>query len=122
MRRKQMEANDMAINSFKDVQNFINQFLKDNNETSGVPSAPHRDFWNSLSYANFTQGNVPGVTDDNKHPVRILIPKNSARSTIIQVLNGTSTIFDQMPANGPPFFNQDQVKELADWIDAGCPE
>jgi hypothetical protein len=117
-----MEANDMAINSFKDVQNFINQFLSDNHEASGVPTAPHKDFWNSLTYTQFTQGTVPGVTDDNDNPVRILIPNNSAASTIIQVLNGTSTIFDQMPANGPPFFSQPQVKELADWIDAGCPE
>jgi hypothetical protein len=112
----------MAINSFKDVQNFINQFLKDNKETSGVPNAPHLDFWNSLSYTDFTQGNVPGVTDENNKPVRVLIPGNSAASTIIQVMNGSSTVFDQMPANGPPFFSSPQVKELADWIDAGCPQ
>jgi hypothetical protein len=112
----------MAINSFNDVQNFINQVLKANKEASDVPSAPHQDFWNSLTYAQFTQGNVPGVTDDNDKPVRILIPSNSAGSTIIQVLQGTSTLFDQMPANGPPFFTPDQVKDLADWIDAGCPQ
>jgi hypothetical protein len=112
----------MAINSFKDVQDFINQFLDTHDEMSDVPTSPHKDFWNSLTYTQFTQGNIPGVTDNNKNPVRILIPRNSAASMVIQVLNGTSTVFDQMPANGPPFFTQAQVKELADWIDAGCPE
>jgi hypothetical protein len=112
----------MAINSFQDVQNFINQFLTASDEMPDVPASPHKDFWNSLTYAQFTQGTVPGVVDDNRNPVRILIPGNSAASTIIQVLNGTSTVFDQMPADGPPFFSAAQVKELADWIDAGCPQ
>jgi hypothetical protein len=112
----------MAINSFDDVKTFINQILTANNEASGVPRSPHHDFWSTLTYTQFTQGNVPNVTDDDGNQVRILIPQNSAGSTIIQVLNGTSTVFDQMPANGPPFFTAAQIKELADWIDAGCPE
>lgn len=112
----------MAINSFDDVKTFMNQILNANNEASGVPRAPHKDFWSTLTYTQFTQGNVPNVTDDNENPARILIPRNSAGSTIIQVLNGTSTVWDQMPANGPPFFTPAQIKELADWIDAGCPE
>ncbi|KJC50392.1 hypothetical protein UP09_04965 [Bradyrhizobium sp. LTSP885] len=112
----------MAINSFKDVQDFINQFLNANGDMPDVPTSPHKDFWNSLTYTQFTQGNIPGVTDNKNNPVRILIPHNSAMSTLIQVLNGTSTVFDQMPADGPPFFDKTQVKELADWIDAGCQE
>ncbi|MBV8370357.1 MAG: hypothetical protein JO036_15730 [Candidatus Eremiobacteraeota bacterium] len=118
----------MALASYQAVQNFINQVLQANKEDGGVTQAPHKSFWSTLTYQQFTQGNVPGVTDDKNKPVRILVPGNSAGSALIQVLQGTGIAdpkngaFDQMPANGPPFFTDAQIKEIADWIDAGCPQ
>lgn len=120
----------MALNSFADVQAFLTQVMKDNNEDGDLPSSPHKDFWNLLTYAQFTQGNIPGVKDPATHqPIPILVIGNSATSNLILSLQGKGSLFDpdtgsfgQMPANGPPMFTDDQIKELADWIDAGCPE
>jgi hypothetical protein len=49
----------MALNSFADVQAFFNDFIKNNNITVGEP---HYEFWNTLSYKDFVNGTVPGVT------------------------------------------------------------
>jgi hypothetical protein len=118
----------MALTSYQAIQNFIDQVLQTNAESGGVKRSPHKAFWSTLSYQEFTQGNVPGVTDDKNNPVRILMPGNSGQSALIQVLKGTGIAdpatgaFERMPANGPPFFTDQQIKEIADWIDAGCPK
>src|ERR1700681_1997566 len=54
-------SDPMALNSFKDVQDMLTAFVT----SQGVPisGAPHVDFWNQLTYAQFTTGDVPGVTD-----------------------------------------------------------
>lgn len=49
--------------------NYIDSILQQNNELGGVPSAPHKNFWDTLSYAQFTTGNVPGVTFRTQSPV-----------------------------------------------------
>jgi hypothetical protein len=115
----------MPLNSFADVQAFITQVMKDNQEDGGLPASPHKDFWNQLTYSQFTQGNVPGVNP----PLPILVVGNSAASNLILSLQGKGPLFDpntgtigQMPANGPPMFTADQIKQIADWIDAGCPK
>jgi hypothetical protein len=78
----------------------------------------------NTTYTEFTTGNVPNVSA----PVRILIPKNSARSNVIMALRGEGPLFGstgsygQMPADGTPYFTPDQVNAIAAWIDAGCPE
>jgi hypothetical protein len=119
----------MALNSYADVQQFITTVLTQNNESAA--NAPHGAFWSSLSYEQFVNGDVPGVTDCNTgKPMPILVKGDSKASNIIQALQGTpGTCFDptngaygQMPANGPPFFTDEQINELAGWIDAGCPE
>lgn len=60
----------------------------------------------------------------------ILIVGNSSQSNLILALQGAANTpfdpntgdFGQMPADGPPFFDPEtQIKPLADWIDAGCP-
>ena len=38
------------------------------------------------------------------------------------IFDPNSGAFGQMPANGPPFFSASQIKAIAGWIDAGCPE
>jgi hypothetical protein len=59
----------------------------------------------------------------------ILVSGNSAQSNLIMALRGQGPLFSsqdgsigQMPGNGPPFFTEEQIKQVADWIDAGCPE
>ena len=116
----------MAVNSLQDFRDLINNALTANGQAGGVLNAPHRGFWNTMNYQQFTTGTVPGVAEQGK-PVRILVPGDSAHSNIINALQGTG-IFgpagdqDQMPANGPPFFTADQIAQLAAWIDHGCPD
>jgi|SRR5271166_558123 len=120
----------MALNTYAQVQQFITEVLKTNNEWSDVPNSPHKAFW-ELPYNDFVNGNVPNVLDPKtRQPMPILVKGNSIQSNIILALQGAKgTVFDpdtgdfgRMPANGPPFFTPEQIKEIADWIDKGCPE
>lgn len=117
------------LNSFGDVQRFIGQVLLQNNEQGAVSFSPHKAFWSTLTYEQFVNGNVPGVTDPTtRAPMPILIKGNSAQSSLILALQGSGPIFGpdgpigQMPANGPPFFTADQIASIAAWIDNGCPQ
>jgi hypothetical protein len=120
----------MPLTNYKQVQDFITTILTQHNQMNGAKKSPHKDFWNSLSYNDFVNGSIPGVEDpDTGAPVPILIKGNSADSNLILSLRGMGPLFDpdsgafgQMPANGPPMFTAAQIKELADWIDAGCPQ
>jgi len=115
----------MALTSFADVKNSINTILTQNKEAAGVAGAPHGAFWSKLTYQQFTKGNVPGVDP----PAPILVVGNSGQSNIILALKGVGPLFDPdagtygpMPGNGPPFFTDAQISEIAGWIDSGCPE
>jgi len=116
------------LNSFQAVQQFIDQILTQNGEQGGVPVSPHAAFWLTMTYDQFVNGNVPGVTDDAGNPMKILVKGDSANSNLILSLQGTSGIFGpngsigQMPANGPPFFTTDQIASIAAWINKGCPK
>ena len=121
----------MALLHFADVQHFITSVMEENKKPGApAPAAPHKAFWASLSYKEFTEGNVPGVLDPvTKLPIAILVKGNSKISNLILSLTGEGPLFDPrtgafgpMPANGRQKFTADQIKELADWIDAGCPE
>jgi hypothetical protein len=116
------------LKSFADVQRFISQVLSENGQQGGLQSSPHQDFWATLTYDQFVNGNVPGVTDPNTgQPMPILVKGKSAQSNLILSLQGVGAIFGadgamgQMPANGPPFFTPEQVNAIAIWIDSGCP-
>jgi hypothetical protein len=114
----------MPLKTFADVQQLISQVLTQNGEIGGVSAAPHGSFWTNLSYQEFTTGDVPGVSPATP----ILVVSDSKNSNIIQALQGVGPLFGpngaigQMPGNGPPFFTDDQIKEIADWIDLGCPQ
>ncbi len=122
----------MALTSYAQVQAFITQVLTQNNEI-GSRFSPHGQFWATLTYDQFVNGNVPNV-QENGQPLPILVKGNSAQSNIILALKGAAgTPFDpntgdigRMPANAnppaKPFFTDAQIQEIADWIDAGCPE
>jgi hypothetical protein len=113
---------DSTLTSFAAVQAFLTQVITQNG--NNISGAPHKAFWNTLNYTQFTTGNVPNVNP----PVRILTPGSSAQSNIILALLGQGPLFGpsgtygKMPADGPPYFTAAQVAELAGWIDAGCPE
>lgn len=119
----------VKLSSYLEVQKFIAQVLAVNNQTGDVAASPHKAFWSNLTYDQFVGGNVPGVLDPNTgNPMPILVKANSARSNIIMALRGIGPIFNsngpfgQMPADGPPFFTDDQISSIANWIDANCPQ
>lgn len=121
----------MALNNFKDVQAFITNVMEENKvEGAPPPKSPHKAFWLSLTYEDFTTGNVPGVKDPvTGSPIPILTVGNAATSNLIQALRGEGPLFDpktgafgRMPANTQPPFSPAQIDEIAGWIDNGCPQ
>src|ERR1043166_4122468 len=106
------------LNSYAEVQAFISQTMSALGASAEF--APHQEFWNTLSYAQFVDGDVPGI---GGAPVKILVKGASSQSAIIQALKGEGIFapggrFRRMPAGGP-FFSDQQIKEIADWIDGG---
>jgi hypothetical protein len=114
------------INSFAALQQFMNQIIAQNNEGAELAASPHKGFWNTLTYAQFTTGNIPNVADPDGNLMPILVKGHSAQSNFIMALSGTGPIFgptgpyDQMPPTGTKF-TADQIQSIANWIDAGCP-
>jgi hypothetical protein len=115
------------LNNFPDVQKFISDILTQNGD-SGLPNAsPHKAFWSTMTYDQFVNGNVPN-TSAGGHPIPILKIGDSASSNIILALSGAGPIFGStgsagiMPPDGEGTqWTTDQVKSIANWIDAGCP-
>ena len=121
-----------ALKSWAEVQAFLTA------NASTAASAPHQLFWKALTYDQFVNGNVPdhsgqwggppSITNPpspGNPPVKILVKGKSAQSNIILALSGLApfdgSVFNQMP-DGGPYLTQDQINQLAGWIDAGCPE
>ena len=103
-----------AINNYADVEEMFNGYILDN--PINIANSPHGAFWNK-GYVNFTTGEAYGQKiADCQTP-------SSANSNIITILQGplTSAGIPEMPAGGP-YFPQEQVDNLAAWIDKGCPE
>lgn len=111
----------MAIASFQQFQ----QFMTDMMAGLGVDAefAPHENFWLNLSYDDIVNGNVPGISGQQ---VKVLIVGDSSQSVLVQALKGEGMFaqggrFRRMPAGGP-FATDDQISQIAGWIDANCPE
>jgi hypothetical protein len=106
------------LNSYQDVQSFFNDFIAANQIP--IDDSPHLAFWDTLTYDEFVNGDVP-----NAAGVKILIVGNSADSNLVKILRGSLTVgtasFRRMPGGGP-FMSEDMIASLADWIDRGCPE
>jgi hypothetical protein len=111
---------------------YINNILTQNKLAGGVADAPHQNFWDKLNYREFTTGNVPGVDSGPKPPYRILIVGDGANSNIVMALQGKGPLFNKdngefgrMPANaeppGMPYFTDQQIQSIIDWINKGCP-
>jgi predicted flap endonuclease-1-like 5' DNA nuclease len=112
----------VTINSYADVQTALSALLSANSLSAS--NAPHQVFWQTLSYSDFVNGNVPNLG------IPILVSGDSANSNIIQVLTGgaaNKTGFPDMPYPSPPYDSNtptqaDVLSALAGWIDAKCPE
>jgi hypothetical protein len=111
---------------------YIDGILQQNNEAGGVAAAPHKNFWDTLNYNEFTTGNVPGVNSGPNPPYPILVVGDGANSNFVLALQGAGQLFDnntgafgQMPANANPpampFFTAAQIQPIIDWINNGCP-
>jgi hypothetical protein len=106
-----------TLKNYKDVQNALNDFCK----AVGVDpaGAPHGAFWNTLSYEQFTTGNVPGFKN-----VKVLAVGSSGTSNIIQILEGIGPLADDfgaMPPGVPLAQKKEIIAALSQWIDAKCP-
>jgi len=121
----------MAINNFNDVQTFITRVMEENKKKDAPPpKSPHKAFWMTMSYDEFTNGNVPGVLDPvSNEGIPILDKGNSGNSNIILALKGEGPLFNpnsgafgRMPAGNQTPFSDEEIMELAEWIDRGCPE
>ena len=126
----------MALTTFAGVQAFFNDFIKKHNINIGPP---HNAFWQQTGNADqdyklFVTGDVPGgsqTADPNGHAVPILKMGDGDHSNVIYALRGTkgsywdktdpNAWFGQMPYNGP-YFTDDQIDELRDWINNDCPK
>lgn len=121
----------MAIDNFKDVQTFITKVMEENKKKDAPPpKSPHKAFWMTMSYSEFTTGDVPGVLDPTtKQGIPILEKGNAAGSNIILALKGEGPLFDptrgafgRMPAGNQTPFTLEEINELSSWINNGCPE
>ncbi len=117
-----------VINSYEELKQHLNAILQTNGQDGDTRRAPHRDFWNSMTYEEFTTGHVPRISDpDTGNPMPILVVGKPSDSILIKALRATgpfdpiSGSFSQMPASGPPYFTDDQIKPIEAWIAAGCP-
>jgi hypothetical protein len=124
----------MALTSFADVKQLLDNFV--NNNRINIAGAQHGPFWDTTTYASFTGGNVPNVQDQNGNPIPILNKVNGKydgpSSNIVMALAGTAgSPFDPNNPNAPigrmpypngPYMPNDQIQEISDWITAQCPE
>lgn len=111
-----------TFNNYADVQAGLTAFV--NAAGVNIQGAPHGEFWQSMTYTDFTTGNIPNVTPATPWPV--LVVGDSANSNIIQILKGMGAAaakFRQMPRPRPPYEPEqsDLITALAAWIDAECP-
>ncbi|MCG3117198.1 MAG: CHRD domain-containing protein, partial [Candidatus Manganitrophus sp. SA1] len=72
-------------------------------------------FLNSLENSFNLLVNVPSTGDPN---VKRVEPDNPDASYLIHKLEGT--VSGQMPADGPPFLSDEQIKKVRDWISGGA--
>ncbi len=116
------------LQSYADVQKCLDTFVEEN----GVPIgfSPHGAFWQTMTYEQFVQDNIPGVSDPGTGmPLKVLIIKDGDHSNLVMALRGTiGTIFDpnsgsigRMPPSGP-FMTDNDIQRIVDWINAGAPK
>ena len=94
-----------VLNSYADVQKYLNNLVAVLG--SSIGRAPHGAFWNSLSYEQFTSGNVPGGAGVNRRPGdppnpvgtwKILVVGKPQDSNIIKALQGVAELLKSLYA------------------------
>jgi hypothetical protein len=107
-----------TLKNYADVQKALSDFCA----AVGVnpARAPHKDFWNTMTYEQFTTGEVPRFKG-----VKVLVIGNSKDSNIIQILQGIgeqSDNYGPMPPDVSPDKKTTIIAQLSAWIDAKCPK
>lgn len=110
-----------TFNNYADVQAGLDAFVSQ--AGVNIDGAPHGAFWQSMSYTEFTTGDIPGVPAG---PWPVLVIGHSDQSNIIQILEGMGAAagkFGRMPRPRPPYDPEQSelITALAAWVDAGCP-
>jgi hypothetical protein len=61
---------DPPLKSYAEVKAFLDDFVSSN----GIPInfSPHGAFWRNMTYAQFTTGNIPNVTDSGM-PLKVMV-------------------------------------------------
>ncbi len=115
------QATQLPIQSYAQLQNYMNGMIT--HYGTSIASAPHKAFWNVLTYEQFVTGHVP----IKNHPcITILKVGDGENSNIVQALQGVGPLFGpsgsigQMPADGTGPWTAAEIQPLIDWIDAGC--
>ena len=104
------------VKTFADVQKMFTEYVALN--PVNISNSPHKNFWATLNYQQFTTGNVPKVTPE----VKILTCSDSENSNLVKILSGgLANDIPEMPAGGP-YFPEEQIKSFAKWVDGGCNE
>lgn len=113
-----------AIQSYVELLVYMNCLI--NQYETSIATVPHHAFWNTLTYEQFTTGNVP-LPPQYPQDLKILEIGNGAGSNIVQALQGVGPLFSptgkygQMPADGSGPWTPEQIQPLIDWINAKCP-
>ena len=110
-----------TFNNYADVQAGLTAFV--NAAGVNINGAPHGEFWQAMTCAEFTTKDIPGV----RGSWPILVCGHSDQSNIIQILEGIGAAaksFGRMPRPRPPYEPEQSelITALAAWIDAGCPD
>jgi hypothetical protein len=111
---------------------YLDGIFQQNNERNGAATAPHKNFWETLTYQQFTTGNVPGVSFRPTPPYPILVVGDATSSNFVLALQGVGPLFDnstgafgQMPANANllamALLTAAEIQPIIDWINNGCP-
>jgi hypothetical protein len=115
--------------TFAKIQSYLDAIADAAN--NDIARSPHDRFW-SVSYAQFTTGNVPLRPRDPVTP--IINRANPTQSSFYQVLLGPFQGFNQMPDGGPVVngtvfaVGPAQVQgstilaDMLDWLTHGYPE
>jgi hypothetical protein len=111
---------------------YLDGILQRNNELNGVATAPHKNFWETLTYQQFTTDNVPGISFGPTPPYPILVV-GATSSSFVLALQGVGPLFDnntgafgQIPANANPpampSLTAAETQPITDWINNACPK
>jgi hypothetical protein len=117
-----MSSATASISSYASFKTYMDSMIT--KYGTGITGSPHKAFWNTMTYDQFTTGNVPHVTP----AVKILAKGDGAGSNLVQALQGVGPLFGPdgtigiMPADGTGPWTPQEIQPVIDWINANCPQ